>query len=256
MSARAPLIGVAACARAGERSVFHGVAAQYLAAVIDGAGGLPLIVPALGERTDFADIVGRVDGLLLPGSRSNVAPHHYGDSSRPSTLHDPDRDATTLPLIRMALAEGVPLLAICRGHQELNVALGGTLHQHVHELPGRRDHRAPQVESNVERYGHAHAVALTPGGVLSRLAGAHSATVNSLHAQAIDRLADGLSIEATAPDGVIEAVRVTAAHGFAIGVQWHPEWHIASDTLSRALFAAFGDAARARAARRAARGAA
>jgi putative glutamine amidotransferase len=249
----APLIGVTACARQGDRHVFHSVATQYIDAVVEGVGGLPLIVPALGGKSDLDALVAQLDGLLLTGSPSNVEPHHYGAASREGTLHDPARDATTLPLIRHALDAGLPLLAICRGHQELNVALGGTLHQHVQELPGKRDHRARQVPSNEERYGMAHTIDIAAGGVLSRLANADSATVNSLHAQAIDRLAPGLVVEAVSPeDGVIEAVSVAGARSFALGVQWHPEWHIARDALSRAIFAAFGDAARARALRRAA----
>jgi len=247
----APLIGVTACARQGERHVFHSVARQYIDAVIDGVGGVPMIVPALGEKSDFESLVARLDGLLLTGSPSNVEPHHYGATSRDGILHDPARDATTLPLIRRAIDAGLPLLAICRGHQELNVALGGTLHQHVQELPGKRDHRGKKVPSNEERYGMAHTVDLAAGGFLARLANATSATVNSLHAQAIDRLAPDLVVEAVSPeDGIIEAVRVAHARSFALGVQWHPEWHIARDALSRAIFAAFGDAARARALRR------
>ncbi len=246
-----PLIGLTACVRAGERHRFHSVATQYVSAVVVGAGGVPLIVPALGEQTDFAALIARLDGLLLTGSPSNVEPHRYGGGDSPAgTLHDAARDATTLPLIRLAIEAGLPLLAICRGHQELNVALGGTLHQHVHELPGRRDHRARDLPNNEERYGYAHTVRLAPGGLLGRLAGAGEATVNSLHAQAIDRLAPGLAVEATSPDGIVEAVRVMAAKTFALGVQWHPEWHIANDPLARAIFAAFGDAARARALRR------
>jgi putative glutamine amidotransferase len=250
MSAPAPLIGISACARAGERHVFHSVATQYVDAVVHGAGGIPLIVPALGERTDIPALLAALDGLLLTGSPSNVEPHLYGQTSRPGTLHDPARDATTLPLIRAALSAGLPLLALCRGHQELNVALGGTLHQQVHETPGRRDHRARRVDSNTERYAVVHEVRLSPGGALARLAGGEAVMVNSLHAQAIDRLAEGLAVEAIAHDGVIEAVRVVGAKAFALGVQWHPEWHLDEDGLSRAIFAAFGDAARGHARRR------
>jgi putative glutamine amidotransferase len=248
----APLIGVTACARQGERHVFHSVARQYVDAVVDGVGGVPVIVPALGERSDFAALIATLDGLMLTGSPSNVEPHHYGAAARDGILHDPARDATTLPLIRDAIAAGLPLLAICRGHQELNVALGGSLHQHVQELPGKRDHRGRQVPSNAERYGMAHTVDLVAGGMLSRLVNATTAAVNSLHAQAIDRLAPDLVVEAvSSDDGVIEAVRVASARAFALGIQWHPEWHIAQDELSRAIFAAFGDAARMRALRRA-----
>lgn len=252
MTTRAPLIGVTACARAGERHVFHSVATQYVRAVVDGAGGVPLIIPALGAETNIAALLETLDAVLLTGSPSNVEPHRYGGpAAREGTLHDAARDDTTLPLIRAALERGVPLLAICRGNQELNVALGGTLHQNVHELPGKRDHRGRKVPSNEERYGYAHTVELTPGGMLARMAGTQTVQVNSLHAQAIDRLAPGIAVEAVAPeDGVIEAVRVTAAKSFAIGVQWHPEWHIATDALSQALFGCFGDAARVHAASR------
>jgi putative glutamine amidotransferase len=255
-----PLIGVTACMRPIERHEFHAVAKQYVRAIVDGAGGLPLIVPALGETLEIAEIVARIDGLLLTGSPSNVEPRHYsGSPARRGTKQDRERDATTLPLIRRAIAAGVPVLGLCRGVQELNVALGGTLHQHVHELPGARDHRAPDSEDNDVRYAPVHSVHLASGGLLARLAGANEAEVNSLHAQAIDRLAPGLAVEATAPDGVIEAVRLTdgadaRAGAFMLGVQWHPEWHIANDRLSRAIFAAFGDAARARASARRAHG--
>lgn len=247
-----PLIGVTACARAGERHVFHSVASQYVRAVVDGAGGVPLIIPALGNESDIATLLATLDGVLLTGSPSNVEPHHYGGPpSRDGTLHDAARDATTLPLIRAAIDAGVPLLAVCRGHQELNVALGGSLHQNVHELPGKRDHRGRKVPSNEERYGYAHTVELMPGGLLARLAGMRTVTVNSLHAQAIDRVAPGLAVEAvSSDDGVIEAVRVTNAASFALGVQWHPEWHIATDALARAIFSTFGDAARSHAAKR------
>ena len=248
----APLIGVTACARMGERHVFHSVATQYVEAVVNGAGGVPVILPALGAKTDIALLLERLDGLMLTGSPSNVEPRHYGgEASREGTLHDAARDATTLPLILAALDAGLPLLAICRGNQELNVALGGTLHQNVHELPGKRDHRGRKVPSNEERYGYAHTIDLAPGGALERLAGARRVTVNSLHAQAIDRVAPGLEIEATSTeDGVVEAVRVAAAKSFAIGVQWHPEWHIASDAFARGLFMTFGAATRERAQRR------
>jgi putative glutamine amidotransferase len=238
-----PLIGVSACVLA-QRHDFHAAADPYVRAVAGAAGGVPVIVPSLGSLTEMDALVARLDGLLLTGSPSNVEPMRYGGAApRPDTLLDTRRDATTLPLIARALAAGLPLLAICRGHQELNVALGGTLHQHVQELPGRVDHRAPSDKPMTERYAAAHDVALVAGGALARLVdGARAARVNSLHAQAIDRLAPRLAIEATAPDGTIEAVRVIDAGGFALGVQWHPEW-LLDDPLSGGLFRAFGSAA-------------
>jgi putative glutamine amidotransferase len=242
-----PLIGIAACLREDGRYTWHSVAEQYVRAAA--RIGVPVLIPALGADTDFATLIDRLDGLVLTGSASNVEPLHYdGIASRSGTLHDRARDATTLPLIRRALDAGLPLIALCRGHQELNVALGGTLHQHVHELPGRANHRAPSDLPNAQRYAPSHPVTLTPGGVLAGLAGAQRAYVNSLHAQAIDRLAPGLAVEAMSDDGVIEAVRVVDAAEFALGVQWHPEWSVGSDSFSRAIFAAFQAALHRRAA--------
>ena len=188
----------------------------------------------------------RVDGLLLPGSPSNVHPDNYdGGASLTPEHHDPDRDATTLPLVRDAVRRGVPLLAICRGIQELNVALGGTLHQRVHEIEGSMDHRAGEGDLE-RRYGPKHVIMLT--GRLAGMLGTETLTVNSLHGQAIRRLAPGLVVEALAPDDTIEAVRGATSPGFLFGVQWHPEWRYADDPASRALFAAFGDACRTHAA--------
>jgi putative glutamine amidotransferase len=243
-----PLVGVPACRVERDGFGHHQVGDKYVDAVVDGAGALPLIIPALGSRLDPDALLDGLDGLLITGSPSNVEPHHYaGPPARPESLRDPARDATTLPLIRRALERAVPLFAICRGLQELNVALGGTLHQHVQELPGRLDHRSDKTRPLAERYGPAHAVALAPGGLLEQLLeGAEAIEVNSLHGQAIDRLADRLEIEAVAPDGTIEAVRVVDAPGFALGVQWHPEWRVLDNPVSRRLFAAFGAACRAR----------
>jgi putative glutamine amidotransferase len=248
VSSSPPVIGIPCCARPVNDHPYHVVADKYVRAVAESAGGLPLLIPALGPGIDPADLVGRLDGLLLTGSRSNVEPHHYdGTPSREGTAHDAQRDATTLPLIRAAVASGLPVLAICRGIQELNVALGGTLHQLVHEVPGRRDHRAPQGTTE-EKYAHqAHPVSLTSGGFFERLAGASELIVNSLHSQGIDRLAPDLVAEAVAPDGQIEAVRAAGAD-FVVGVQWHPEFRIADNAFSTALFAAFSAACRARSA--------
>jgi putative glutamine amidotransferase len=243
-----PLIGVCACYRHVGDNPFHMAGDKYVRAIGEGAGGLPMILPSLGDWYDVAALTGRLDGLLLTGSPSNIEPRHYdGTPSAPGTEHDPVRDATVLPLIRGALAAGLPLLAICRGIEELNVALGGTLHQCVQELPGRLDHRACKEDPVDQRYEPAHTVALTEGGQLATLLGAQELTVNSLHAQAVDRPAGRIAIEAVAPDGTIEAVRVEDASAFALGIQWHPEWRCMESPASRAIFAAFGDACRERA---------
>ena len=190
-SDRPPLIGIPACFVQGEGFGHHQVAAKYVDGVVDGAGGLPLLIPALGPRLDADTVLAELDGLMITGSPSNLEPRHYGGPApRPDCPLDPARDATTLPLIRRALDLAVPLFAICRGLQELNVALGGTLHQNVHELPGRVDHRSDKSVPLPERYGSAHPVQLVPGGMVQGLLdGAGTIQVNSLHAQAIDSLA-------------------------------------------------------------------
>ncbi len=245
MAAVRPLIGIPADRRMLGQHPFHVVGDKYARAVLDAAGCLPLLIPALAEELGMDELLGRLDGIMFTGSPSNVEPHHYsGPPSDPGTLHDPARDATTLPLIGKAVAAGVPVLGICRGFQEMNVAFGGTLHQKVHEVEGRLDHRE---DTNLEldvQYGPAHEVTLEPRGLLHGLAGQDRVTVNSLHSQGIDRLGEGLSIEARAPDGLVEAFRVQHARRFAVAVQWHPEWKVMSNPFSRALFAAFGSAAR------------
>lgn len=243
------MIGVTACLKSIDGVPFHAAGDQYVRAVRDGADGVPLLVPALGDDLDLETVLETVDGLLFTGSPSNVAPEHYGGPPpREGNLADPARDATTLPLWRKALRRGLPILAICRGMQELNVALGGTLHQHVQEVAGRFDHRAPPRDLPLEvRYGPAHKVRLEPEGRLARiLEGETEFVVNSLHGQGIDRLAPGLIVEATAEDGTIEAVSVAGADAFVIAVQWHPEYKVLENPQSRRLFAAFGAACRAR----------
>lgn len=254
-----PLIGISACVKTFNNRQWHAVNAPYVEATVEAVGGVPLLLPAVGRRTwdgaagraELDRLLGLLDGLVLTGSPSNVEPHHFGQESREGTAHDAERDATTLPLIRRAVETGVPIMAICRGLQELNVALGGTLHQHVHEVDGRADHRSPRVEDIEVKYGPAHPVAVQPGGTLHRLLGATEAIVNSLHGQGIDVPAPGLAVEATAPDGQIEAVSLPGARAFTFAVQWHPEWRALENPVSMKLFGAFAEACRARAAERA-----
>jgi putative glutamine amidotransferase len=248
MPIKRPVIALPADRRIIGLHPFHAVGEKYIRAVIDGAGALPWLVPALADALDIDELLTHVDGLLLTGSPSNVEPGHYqGPASEAGTLHDRERDATTLPLIPRAIESGVPVLGICRGFQEMNVALGGTLDPKLHDLEGRLDHREDEEASLEIQYGPAHDVVLEPGGLLRTLAGTDRIRVNSLHSQGVDRLAEGLLVEARAPDGVIEAFRVAEAPRFAVAVQWHPEWQVLSNSFSRALFAAFGAASRERA---------
>lgn len=242
---KTPVIGIPADRRQLDPHPFHMVGEKYVTAIRDGAAAVPFLIPALGDTIDRDTVLQHVDGILLTGSPSNVEPHHYGgDASRPDTLHDSHRDETTLPLISRALEKGVPVLAVCRGFQELNVALGGTLHQHVHEVEGYHDHRENTGDPLDVQYGPSHAVHLVQGGLLRELAGTDTAMVNSLHSQGVARLADGVTVEAVADDGLVEGFRVDGARGFALAVQWHPEWKLREDEFSLAIFRAFGDACR------------
>ena len=235
-------VGIVCDRRVVDGMALHTVNDEYVTALRDDAGALPLLIPSADVPLDIGAVLKAVDGLLFTGAPSNVAPYHYGQSARPGTELDEARDATALPLLRAAIERGKPLLAICRGFQELNVALGGSLHQHLHELPGRLDHREPQDASRDAEYAPAHDVTIVPDGVLAKLSGLSRVKVNSLHHQGVDRLAPMLTVEAVASDGQIEAVSLPGAKAFLLGVQWHPEWDVARDSLSRAIFAGFGAA--------------
>ena len=245
-----PLVGLPTDRKQIGLHPFLAVGEKYVRAVVDGAGCLPLLVPTLDPVLPLRDVLAGLDGLLLTGAVSNIEPHHYSDeSSYEGNLLDPRRDATNLPLIPLAIEMGVPVLAICRGFQEVNVAFGGTLYQKVHEQPGFMDHRENKDDALDVQYGPAHDIALVPGGVLAGLAGDTRATVNSLHGQGVRRLGEGLVVEAQAPDGLVEAFRHDGP-AFMLAVQWHPEWKVRENAFYLATFRAFGDACRARAARR------
>lgn len=231
---------------------FHCVGEKYINAVAHGADAWPLLIPAFGDGTDLRALSGHMDidalldladGVFLPGSVSNVAPPRYGDPDDPDILHDVQRDDLALPLIERTMARQMPLLAVCRGLQELNVALGGTLHPRLQEVDGLMDHRENPEAERADQYLPAHPVALTPGGQLEHLLGVREIQVNSLHGQGIRELAPALMAEGLAPDGVVEAVSCPDYRGFLLGVQWHPEWRHSDDAVSLALFRAFGAAA-------------
>ena len=246
-----PIIGVPADRRVYEPHPYHMAGEKYLKAVIEAADAVPMIIPVLADELAIDELVDQVDGVMLTGSYSDIEPHHYGNESEdPDALRDPHRDALTLPIARHALETGVPLFAICRGFQELNVALGGTLHQKLKDVPGYHDHKENPEDPLDVQYGPSHPVNLVDGGLLARLAGAGNVMVNSLHGQGVARLADGVTVEAVANDGLIEAFTVDGADAFALAVQWHPEWKATSNEFSSAMFKAFGDACRERACKR------
>ena len=223
----------------------HGSGDRYIRAVFEGAGGLPVIIPALGGDYDVAGVAERLDGLFLTGGRANVEPHHYGGPPFPDDeIRDPSRDNTVLPLIRECVSRGIPIFGSCRGIQEINVALGGTLHYRTHLVDGYTDHRMRRDGDIEYKMGPRHTVVLAEDGLFHRLAGTRDVVVNSLHGQSIDKLAPGLEIECVALDGVIEGIRHTSSPALCVGVQWHVEWRYDLHPLGRELWRLFGEACR------------
>jgi putative glutamine amidotransferase len=238
-----PIVIIPGCNRMLGQQQYHVVAKQYVDAVWL-SGCQPMIVPG-ASPAELDALLSIAHGVLLSGSPSNVHPSHFDENVLDESLPlDPERDAWTLPIVPKVVALGMPLFAICRGFQEANVALGGTLFQAVHAVEGFRDHRDRDEDAIEVQYGVAHDVTIEPGGVLDALLGEPSIAVNSLHGQGVNRLAPGLRVEARAPDGLVEAFSVAAAPGFALAVQWHPEWLAAENPVSMRLFGAFGEAAR------------
>ena len=254
---RTPLVGLPSDRKQIGLHPFQVVGEKYLRAVVDGAGCLPLVIPSLSPPLDLRETLGQLDGLLLTGAYSNIEPHHYSDEpSWPGNHHDPARDATTLGIVPLAIEMRVPVLAICRGFQEVVVALGGTLHQKVHDVPGLDDHREDTDDPLGVQYAPSHAVDLAEGGLLAGIAGAREAMVNSLHGQGLRTLGRGLVVEATARDGLVEAVRLDALERsedpgpFLLAVQWHPEWRVTENPFYLGIFQAFAAACRERASQR------
>lgn len=251
---RRPVVGVPCDVKMLGPHPFHAVGEKYIAAIAEGADCLPILIPVPPAPIDHDEIFALCDGIFLTGSWSNVHPDTYGGApARDGVLHDSQRDILTLPLIRATVARGMPLLCVCRGFQEMNVAFGGTLHQHLEEAPAepgyapRLDHREDKDAPLAEQYGPAHEVRIEPGGQLGQIIRTQTIWVNSLHGQGVDRIGNGLAVEARAPDGTIEALSAASAESFALAVQWHPEWRFQENPVSLNLFHAFGDAVRAHA---------
>jgi len=241
-----PIVLVPACTRDFGEHPYHAAQHKYVDAIVLGADCAPLILPSLGASLDLETMLDLCDGIMLTGSASNVHPSYYSEEVLdPSLPQDPARDQTTLPLIRAAVERGIPIIAICRGFQEMNVALGGSLHQAVQTVPGKFDHRENPELGMDEQYGDAHKVALVEGGMLHGILGAPEIPVNSLHGQGVNELASNLVVEATAEDGLVEAFTVGNSPGFTLAVQWHPEWRIIHHPHSMKMFGAFGTACRA-----------
>ena len=241
-----PLILITSDVKPVDGYKWHAAPSTYLNAVLTGADGIPVILPSLGEDLNLDDVLDRADGVLATGSRSNVYPELYGQvPTEENGPYDRERDATTLPLLRRAVARGIPVFAICRGMQELNVAFGGSLLTEIQEMDGRMDHRAAVSDDQSERFKIAHPIEIEDDSKLADVLGSEPVEVNSLHRQALGELGTSLVVEARAADGTIEAVSVDGAPGYVLATQWHPEFWVATDSPSKKLFKAFGEAARA-----------
>jgi putative glutamine amidotransferase len=248
MSSKRPLVGLPADTYENSGFLFHSLGDKYVRALAEVSHVTPVMIPSMIDVLNLDDLLSNFDGILMTGAVSNVHPPHYGEA--PSPDHEPydhNRDNTTLKLIRAVIDRGIPLFCICRGFQELNVAMGGTLETELQRGESRLDHRATPSDDIDVRYGPSHKINITKGGMLERLIGKSETMVNSIHRQGIKNLGNHLNIEATAPDGVIEAISVKGATSFAFATQWHPEFKAAQNPDSVKLFNAFGDAVRAHA---------
>lgn len=250
MTTKRPVVGVIGGAlRVEGRFTAQRVGERNLRAVAEVAGALPLMFAGTSEITDADALLEVVDGILLTGARANVHPTRFGEKADPRyEPYDHDRDALALALIETCVERGVPLLGICRGFQEINVAFGGSLHPEIRELPGRMNHRMPRLPNGEPHpdlaviFADRHDITLTPDGAFTKLLGCETIRVNSLHGQGILQLGKRVIVEGVAEDGTIEAIRIADAPGFALGVQWHAEHDAAHNPINRKIFEAFGAA--------------
>ena len=229
-----------------EQYPVHAGGSMNSEAVAQVSGCMPILVPSDPRYVSVSELIEVCDGFVFTGGRPNVHPEEYGEAATEAHgAFDRARDAIALPLIRACVARGQPFLGICRGFQEVNVAMGGSLFPEIRDLPGRMNHRMPPDGSLEEKFELRHVVRFTEGGVFHRLMGASEVMTNTLHGQGIKLAGQNIVVDGHAPDGTPEAIYVQDAPGFTLAVQWHPEWNAAADPVSRALFSAFGDAARA-----------
>ncbi|PRC91746.1 gamma-glutamyl-gamma-aminobutyrate hydrolase family protein [Solimicrobium silvestre] len=245
VSHRKPVVLMSMGAQERKGHDYQVMTVKYIKPLAEHAGCVPLLAPTCCGSEDIEQYLSMVDGVYLTGAGSNIDPALYGQENlTPDKQQDPNRDNFDIPLIHAALKMGLPIFAICRGMQELNVALGGDLHQKLYAEPNMLDHREDGDESVDEQYADAHQVRLVSNSWLSKLLEAEEIPVNSLHGQSIKTLGAGVQVLAHAEDGAIEAIHLPEVEQFTLGVQWHPEWKAAQNPNSIKIFAAFGDACR------------
>ena len=214
------------------------------AAVAEACGAVPIILPTDPDLSDISELMTLCDGFVFTGARANVHPEEYGEAATPAHGDfDRDRDRVALPLIRACIEAGQPIIGICRGFQEVAVAMGSTLHPEIRDLPGRDNHRMPPDGTLEEKFALRHAVTFSPDGPFAKLLSEAEVMTNTLHGQGIKQAGPRVVIDGTAPDGTPEAIYIKDAPGFTLSVQWHPEWNATVDLMSKPLFAAFGQAA-------------
>lgn len=214
------------------------------AAVAEACGAMPIILPTDPDLSDISELMALCDGFVFTGARANVHPEEYGEAATPAHGDfDRDRDRVALPLIRACIEAGQPIIGICRGFQEVAVAMGSTLHPEIRDLPGRDNHRMPPDGTLEEKFALRHAVTFSPDGPFAKLLSEAEVMTNTLHGQGIKQAGPRVVIDGTAPDGTPEAIYIKDAPGFTLSVQWHPEWNATVDPMSKPLFAAFGQAA-------------
>jgi putative glutamine amidotransferase len=237
-----PLIGISCCSNKLGIHDFQMVADKYINAAVIGSDVIPVLIPALGDN--MVELLSHLDGLYLTGSYSNMEPHHFGGEDLGIEMpRDPRRDSTNLALLKQALAIKLPVLGVCRGFQEMNVALGGTLHQQLFELGDKIEHRENKNDNLEQQYATAHGITLNSAGLLAKITdGQLSQQINSLHGQGVDQLAPALKIEATACDGLIEAFSLADNSSYYLGLQWHPEWQLTEHPFYHQIYQSFGQA--------------
>jgi len=239
-----PLVGIVCCRKEIERHPFHVVGEKYIKAIHEFSNVTSVLIPS-DDLASMMPVLRRLDGFLLTGSLSNVHPDRYKDSIKDSgMLIDTDRDEYVFNVVKKIIEMEMPILAICRGFQEMNVIFGGSLFQSLEAESNHKGHDFDRDASVEDQYDISHAVSFENGGYLNRLTELSEAEVNSLHTQGVKDLGQGLNIEAISQEGLIEAFTVKDAGGFNLSVQWHPEWKPENSVLSRKIFKAFGSACR------------
>ena len=227
------------------RQMLHSVGQRYVNAVMKFSDVIPTLIPTCLSKRDLKDFIVNIDGVLLTGGRANIEPHHFGGDKFPEDeIIDPARDHTVLNLIKECTKLSMPIFGICRGIQEINVAYGGTLIYRVHECNGKKDHRMPQNDDAPveEIFKPRHLINFPRNSLLESFTGQSQVVVNSLHGQGIDRLGDGLTVEALSEDGLVEALSIHGYETFGIGIQWHAEFHPerAENYINKVLLQKFG----------------